>query len=284
MFPDPLLQRFGAEDRVPVVLFFLDEYADPKKPEWKLLFEGEITGWSYTNSALGRALSFNCVMNIAMYTQLFIFYMSSLSTIATGQVQGAQDGSVITEPRAVAGGLLFRQGLLKPDRKENTKDDFITRPYDMAYNVIRSIISDRVPEQPRSVPGINFFQRWMRREQFYNRWVAIPFLEEPTTANGEIIKAPGIFPVLRAVQSLEAVRAVENFVENQYSGGSIYTILKQVLDTVFMEMVMLPTAACVRTRVSDGVILGEPDFRTEPGDLTAEQIKKIPRLFLQPTP
>jgi hypothetical protein len=275
MFPDPILQRLGAEDRIPVALFYLDEFADQKKPTWKMLFEGEIVSWGYTNSASGRSVAFNCVMNISMYTQLYIFYMTSLSSVATGQIQQAQDASVITESRAVAGGLLFRQGLLSPDRQATSPDNFIKRPFDLAYNVVRAIISDRIPEGQRAIPGINFFQRWIRREQFHNRWVALPFLEEPTLEDGSTVPTQGVFPILRAVQSLEAVRAVENFVEGQSTGGCIYDLLKQVLDTVMMEMVMLPTAPCVRVRTSDGIILGAPIFRDPANALTPEKLAAL---------
>jgi hypothetical protein len=266
LFPDPQMQRFGAEDRVPVALFYLDEYIDATKPTWRLLFEGEITGWSYMNAAGSRALSFSCVMNMAMWTQLFLFYMTSLSSIAQGVVAAGRSPANTAQAQAVPGFSLFRQGLLIPkDKTAGSPDDYIKRPYDLAYNVVRSLISSSVPEKQRCIPGINFFARWSRREQFHNRWVALPFLEEPTTVREgkEVVEkgVPGIFPILRAAQSLQAVRAVESYVADRYSGGSIYTILKQVLDTVMMELAMLPTAPCVATR-TDGVIKGQPVFRT----------------------
>lgn len=267
MFPDPQLQRFGAEDRVPVALFYLDEYIDAARPTWRLLFEGEIVGWSYMNAAGSRGLQFTCVMNMAMWTQLFIFYMTSLSSVATSIAAASSDPAVNVQAQAVPGFSLFRRGLLIPkDKQDNPSiNDYIKRPYDLAYNVVRSLIANKVPVKQRCVPGINFFARWTRREQFHNRWVALPFLEEPTTEvqGKEVVETdvPGIFPVLRASQSLQAVQAVEQ-IADKYSGGSIYTILKQVLDSMLMELCMLPTAPCVRTRTEDGVILGAPVFKT----------------------
>lgn len=261
MFPDPQLQRFGAEDRVPVALFYLDEYIDQANPSWRLLFEGEIVGWSYTNSIGERSLRFNCVMNMAIWHQLFIFYMTSLSSFALTVSQTSTDPAAVGQAQAVPGFSLFRRGLLATGSTE----EYIKRPYDLAYNVVRALIGNQVPTKQRCVPGINFFARWARREQFHNRWVALPFLEEPTTIRDgeEVVETgvPGIFPVLRAAQSLKAVEAVENYVADQYSGGSIYTLLKKVLDSVLMELAMLPTAPCLQTR-TDGVINGEPAFRT----------------------
>jgi hypothetical protein len=275
MFPDVRMQRFGAEDRVPVALFYLDEYIEPEKPTWRLLFEGEITGWSYTNSAGGRALSFDCIMNIALWTQLFIFYMTSLSSVATAVVATGEDAASIAQAHAVPGFSLLRQGLLNAGQKigQGGVDDYVKRPYDFVYNAVRSLTATEIPQQQRCIPGTNFFARWSRREQFHNRWVAIPFLEEPTTEvdGKEIVdkEVPGVFPVLRAAKSLAAVQAVENNIADKYSGGSIYTIMKQVLDTVLMELAMLPTAPCVTTRF-DGVIQGPPVFRT-----SAEQLALV---------
>jgi hypothetical protein len=280
MFPDIQLQRFGAEDRVPVALFYLDEYIDATKPTWRLLFEGEIVGWSYMNTVGSRSLQFNCVMNIAMWTQLFIFYMTSLSSVAQSVAAVSSDPAATAQAQAVPGFSLFRRGLLIPKDKQasTSADDYIKRPYDLAYNVVRSLVSKQVPEKQRCVPGINFFARWTRREQFHNRWVAIPFLEEPTTEvdGKEVVETgvPGIFPVLRAAQSLQAVRAVENYIAEKYSGGSIYTILKQVLDSVLMELNMLPTAPCVQAR-TDGVIRGAPVFRTAEQAANVKTLEKI---------
>jgi len=256
MFPDPQLQRFGAEDRVPMVLFYLDEYIDPTNPTWRMLFEGEIVGWSYTNSAMGRSISFDCVMDIAVWTQLFLFYMSTLSGVASGQLSKTQTAEQINQATAVYPYALFKKGLI-------TEGDtgFIERPFDLAYNVIRGLISDKVPAKLRCVPAVNFFSRWTRRQQFHNKWVALPFLDEQHDTSGKKVanQPAGVFPVLRAVQSQQAIEAIQNHVSTSMSGASIYTMLKQVLDTVFMEIAMLPTPAAVTTSLS-GSILGAPRF------------------------
>src|ERR1041385_226794 len=47
LVPDIVLQRLGSEDRVPVQIFYLDMWCDPERPEFRLLVDGEIVGWSY---------------------------------------------------------------------------------------------------------------------------------------------------------------------------------------------------------------------------------------------
>lgn len=268
MFPDPQLQRFGAEDRVPVVLFYLDEYIDPTNPTWRMLFEGEIVGWGYTNTPMGRSIQFNCVMDIAVWTQLFLFYMTTLSGVAAGASSAKQTAEQINQPTPTYPYALFRKGLIP-----STDTGFIERPFDLAYNVIRGLISDEVPTKLRCVPAVNFFARWVRRQQFHNKWVALPFLDEQHNTSGkkEENQPPGIFPVLRAVQSQQAVDAIQKHVAGEMSGASIYDMLKYVLDTVFMELAMLPTPAAVSTSLN-GSILGAPRFlnETERAKLQAE--------------
>lgn len=265
MFPDPTLQRFGAEDRVPVALFYLDEYYDPDKPAWRLLFDGEIVSWSYTNASGGRSLQFQCVMSISVWTQLFIFYMTSLNSFAGGVAAVGQDAAAYKQGQAVPGFSLLRSGLFTGDTSRADtalagEGTYIKRPFDLAYNVIRALISDRVPVKKRAVPGINFFARWCRKEQFHNRWVALPFWDEEQ-ANETGGSDPGIFPVLKAAQSQKAVEAVERFLLEQNSGKSIYAILENTLSVLLMEIAMIPTATCVETE-TDGVIYGPPKFKT----------------------
>src|SRR3990167_2190441 len=53
LIPDVAMHRFGAEDRVSVQVFYCDYFYRPEKPEFCLMFEGEITAWSYVNVKQG---------------------------------------------------------------------------------------------------------------------------------------------------------------------------------------------------------------------------------------
>ena len=288
LFPDPSLQRFGAEDRVSIVLFYLDEYIDPARPTWRMLFDGEIMGWGYVNTPGGRSLQLNAVADISIFTQLFFFYMTTLSTVASGQLTISQNAQQLNQSAAVFPYALFRKGLVtqadkgvsggsvkapvqhvgakgKLEKTELTfNTNYITRPYDFAYNVVIALIDQKNADKQRCVPAVNFFSRWVRRTQFHNRWVALPFLDEVHDASDDKsplkkmdVQPSGIFPVLRAVQSQKAVECLQNTVANQNANAAIFTILKQVLDTVFMEICMLPTPAAVTTQ-TDGAITGDP--------------------------
>jgi hypothetical protein len=67
--------------------------------------------------------------------------------------------------------------------------------------------------------------------------MALPFLESSTK--------PGVFPILRAVQEDFALGAVAKVAQNVGTAGSIWQMLENVLKTVMMELVMLPTPVAV---------------------------------------
>lgn len=279
LIPDPILARLGAEDRVSVQIFYCDYWMEPGQADFRLMFDGEIVGWSYVNVRTGRAISFNCVDYVQIWTQLFFFFMSSLDDIGSN----AADSAIGVTAAGVQGVgyapiypySLFAQGIVPHttttpgDTATGTGDvgnELITRPVDFAYNIIRSVIDTDLPN--RSVPGCNFFAPWTRRTNFHKRWVAMPYLE-----TGE---NPGIWPILRAAQSQFAVSAVAQQAQRVGSGGSIWDMLQNILQVLMCEIAMIPTPAAVRSDYATLEIQGACDgtnFPTTPVFLTNYFIK-----------
>jgi len=88
--PHRLLQRLGNEDRVEVVIFYLDTTYQPDQPQFRILFEGEILGWSYTSMRGQRMMSFNAVADISMLTQLNFSFLNTVdAAVAALAIPGA---------------------------------------------------------------------------------------------------------------------------------------------------------------------------------------------------
>lgn len=241
--PDPSLQRIGAEDRVQVQVFYLDQWL-PGPWQFRLLFDGEIVAWGHTSTSGSRSLVLHAVDYSAIFTQLFFFFMSSYDDIAigvSGQQLGVQGATVQT---AGYGALypysLFSQGLAAPGDTE-ASNATISRPVDFAYNVIRALIKDQHPNKP--IPAVNFFTPWVKRTNFHRRWIALPYIDSDPGGNVNV----GVFPILRAVQSEQALGAVSRLASTVGSGGSIWSMLNEILGTMMMEIAMIPSPAYVRT-------------------------------------
>ena len=116
MVPDISLMRLGAEDRVQVAIFYLDHHVDPDRPEFRLLCDGEIVGWSFQSSGGQRVMSFQCLAHVHLFQQLYFFYMTnvddvvaSISPMFVRQGSPRRDCSIPT--------LFFiRDSLLHPNR------------------------------------------------------------------------------------------------------------------------------------------------------------------------
>lgn len=296
LLPDPVLQRLGAEDRVQVVLFYLDQWYDPAKPEPRMLIDGEIIGWSFSNASGSRTIAFSCAAHLSVFKQLYFYYMSNVDDIVAARDPAIASMSVATSAGPIYPYGLFHQGLtptraqLDAERPEGTAATTpgtdtpsaatpIKAPYEFVTNVIRGCISSDVPDARRSVPAMNFFARWMRLVSFHNRWVRMPILEDPEKLAARV----GVFPIFNAVRQSEALTAMQRHVAAQVgNSGNLWNLFQQVLGLVYMEVGAIPNPCSVLVQLNDttggedsnpvdGRIIGYPDYGTPMVDQNAHQ-------------
>lgn len=251
MVADPVLVRLGAEDRVQVAVFYLDDCdVDPSvKPEFRLFGEGEITGWGYRNTSSARSIVFTVVSQIAIFDQLFVQFMTTLDDMIAhethpGDVTGyANASSQLVYPYA-----LFNQGLLPGTGPAPAR---ITRPFDFLYNTVKGMMASVVPDATRTVPAANFFTRWARLTNFHNRFAGSPFFDETFDAVNNV----NVFPVLDALQSTAAIDVViKNLMPNLQNTGSMWAMLQLVFGTMLMEVAMIPGMPLVSVDLATGLV------------------------------
>lgn len=248
MVADPVLARLGAEDRVQVTVFYLDDInVSPEvAPAYRLFGEGEITGWGYRNTSGGRVISFTVVAQIAIFTQLFVQFLTTLDDMV-GHATGAADVTGFANPtdQLVYPFSLFVQGVI-PGQGQDAST--ITRPFDFLYNVVRNMIGAQVPEAQRTIPAANFFARWSRLTNFHNRFAAQPFFDE-------IVDNANVFPVLRAVQNVSAVDVIsKNLMPQVQNAGSLWDMIQLVFATMLMEVSMIPSMPLVTVDLASSLV------------------------------
>lgn len=251
MVPDPVLTRLGAEDRVQLEVFYLDDTAvDPSvAPQFRLWFDGEITGWGYQSLSSGRVITFTAVAQIAIFTQLFVQFLTTFDDLLGHSTLPGADSTGVGVPTSqiVFPFSLFKQGLI-PGEGLAQDASSIVRPFDFLYNVIRNMIGAQVPREQQTIPAANFFSRWARLTNFHNRFVASPFFDE-------IVDNPNVFPVLRALQNVSAVDTIaRNLIPNVQNSGSIWDMLQLVFQTMLFEIAMIPSMPLVATSLTSGLI------------------------------
>lgn len=269
--PDPVIQRLGSEDRVPVQIFYLDHWAQDE-PTFRLLIDGEIVGWSFSSSTGARTIAFSCLAHIHIFQQLYFFYMTNVDDVVA-----SRNPSALAQGFATPGLLypygIFHQGLLTtsdqaravtpqydvngravsalpatgPEGPPAAGTETILAPYELVTNVIKGVISSEVPKDRRAVPMMNFFARHIRKVRFHNRWVRLPLLEDAD----RLADRRGVFPIFNAARSDESLAAMQRQVVSQVgSSGPVWNLFQQVLSIVYMEIAMLTNPACVRVKLA----------------------------------
>ena len=249
---DKELFRLGREDRLQVAIFYLDEHHGDM-PEFRLLFDGEITGWVYQNSEGSNAMSFRAVGHTAILTQLFPMYMTGLDSIVKAATTPAQGQLSITSFANTFFSNLFYYGLnIGKDAKR------IKRPYDFIVNLFQALFDANLSKNFGSTVANYFFGRWDRMTNFHNRWAPCPYLELEDLDDSE-----GIFPILKAVQSVEALKSLVSQGNRVGEDGSFWDYISMIFNRVYYEICMLPTAPIATVSLKTGQILGPPVFLTE---------------------
>jgi len=249
--PHRLLQRLGAEDRLEVVIFYLDNHHDKNNPQFRLMFEGEICGWSYQSTPIGRSITFNAVADFSIFQTLHFFFMNTVESVVQYSALNGAGAQAVAQAGVFYPFSLFKKGLFT----NSTKAD-ITRPYDLLENTVRGMISGP-PNKPdsndhRPIPCVNFYMRWARKRNFVNRMVALPLFEDDLSDGGA-----GAFQILKAVQAEQALNAMAtSLAQSVGDQGTVYDLLQRVCGMMYSEIAMIPTAMCARVRFSDGTILG----------------------------
>lgn len=246
LLPHYLIRRLGAEDRIQVVGFYLDYHWDPDNPTFRLLDEFEVVGISYRNTPVGRYIQLNCLGHLTFFKQLNFFYISSVDDIAQALSKTNQtDTSTINQTKVLYPFSLFYEGLLTmtADKQHGTP---IKRPVEFVMNVFKALLaavegSENIPDgatvvpaSATSVPGKNFFARWLQMTQFYKRWMGFPGTDDLT--DGE-----GVFPLIKATIGTQILESLNNRVGSGVGrSGTAWDLLQYVLGYMYMEIMAVP--------------------------------------------
>lgn len=262
LVPDPTMQRIGAEDRMEVAVFYLDDiYPNVvklnSKPDFRLLYEGEVLGWSYTTSPAGRRISLKSMNFLKILYDLHPNYITGPEKLAMSVANppAGEKATFITNAQCFPWNRFF-YGF------DQARAQLIKRPYDLIVNILNACMGVEENEKLGSSISINFFARYMRRISFINRFLPSPILEtEVLQADGP----EGVFPILRAVRD---TKVIETLVRGAARAGAapIWPTLQQMFLQMYYETLSITTAPIAQVdRVPDsednGTVLGPPQFK-----------------------
>lgn len=260
--PDRELLRLGKEDRLQVAVFYLDDmFQEPKDetgskgPQYRILFEGEIVGWGYENTPMGRSISFRAADYMGIFNQMYMFFVQNVDDLATATYSSEAELWSAAGPTYPA--ALFYQGLHRPD----AGTEYIRRPYDFVENFFRALFGAAEKKDYNSSVAAHFFARWARRTNFINRWLPSPFIEGSDLAN----TVDGVFPILKALRQEKALTQVINKAQSMSQAASFYQMIVETFRQVYYEFTMIPSMPLVNYDINTGAVMsGSPLVASDP--------------------
>lgn len=268
--PDNQLTGLGREDRLHVAIFFLDQiYTNSGAADFRLLFEGEIIGWSYSNSPRGRSMSFDCISHLAILDEIYPYFMTGMDSILTAVMQRTQPNAMVfSHPGMTFPASLFYQGM------DPTKDPII-RPYDFVENILQACVDTGMQKNLGSTVATNFYSRYIRRTNMINKWIPSPLIEG-------IVENRGIFPVIRALQSLSLVNAMAKKAMDFGNGNSVWATLQKIFLMVYYEILAITTPSMAQVCADPslaikGDVLGPPKWQAsyDPASAAKQASKNV---------
>lgn len=259
--PDATLAGIGREDRMHVAIFYLDDVYTPNDPQFRLLFDGEITGWSYSNTARGRSMNFACISQLAILEEIYPYFVTGLDSMLTSTIQATNANQAVFSHA----GLTFPSSLLYNGFDQSIGNG-LKRPYDIVENILRALIGSTAQQQLGSAVSAGFYGRYMRRSNMVNRWVPSPLLEDLNQNPSR-----GLFPVVQAVQSESIINALSQQISQVGNAGSFWGVLQQLFNMVYYEIIAIPNATMAKVRMggtSPGLIIGPPTWNSS-GQISA---------------
>lgn len=276
--PDKELYRLGAEDRVQVAAFYLDNYhteVTGRVPDFRLLFEGDIVGWQFTNTPAGRVLRFRAANYLDILDSLYTFFMSGVDTLAQAGLEKKVDPALND---LFAAGPIFPAALLISGL-DPTEGKMIRRPFDLLENAIRACIDGRAHERFASVPAVNFYARYMNRSRMNQRFVPSPLLEIDHMRISDEQDMDGVFPMLRYTQFHDIMLTLGKRM-SEIGNNTIWNILRDTFMRMYYEIMAITTAPIANVSILPtnkpmkpgkagvrGEIVGPPVFGKKPGGL-----------------
>jgi len=264
--PDRELQRLGAEDRVQVAAFYLDDiYTEltGTDPDFRLLYEGDIVGWSYSNTASGRSMSFRTINFLDILNKLYVSFITGLDSMVTQQVKGNRTPETVPSAQY---GPTFPASILYQGLDSNAPKA-IRRPYDMIENALRAAVGSLEQHKLGSVVSTNFFARYVKKVGLLDRFVPSPIIEIDHMRLSDDDDPEGVFPILRYVRQQDTLNLFKKHMD-QLAGGSMLGLITDTFQRMYYEYLAITTAPVAQVNFSAGgvrgEILGPPQYPATP--------------------
>ncbi len=258
--PDMNMVQLGKEDRVEVQIFYKDDIytaVQGRVPDFRLLFDGTIAGWSYVAAAKRRNIQFRCVHASQILETLNPYFI-------TGPNAMVMSGVGMPKPNQVN---LVHSGLTLPYSLFfygfNALDKIIKRPYDYIENIFRACIDINEAPKLGSVVTSTFYARYMKKLGIPFRFIPSPIIEiDPLSDPDEL----GAFPILKAVRDVKTIESIYRTASESGLSSNIWSSIQGVFSQMYYEVLSISTAPIAMVEMTPGsvhrgMVIGKPSWK-----------------------
>lgn len=233
------LYGIGRQDRVPVHVFFLDNFREAETPAYKLFFEGVITGFGYVNNAIGRSFVIQCESVLNILNKIYIRHLASMSDVFTN----ALPGQSLTEFTKMVIPSIFPMLLfsndsttLIKDRATTEGDNLIMYPTQMLENALNFIVN-----YDQDNPLAKFYKEYLTLIKATKRSTKVAYFD---TKGGDFWGCKR-FPTLSFLTDKATVEAIATQVNEWGQRSSIYELISGVLAKMEYEFAFFNSPALI---------------------------------------
>lgn len=218
----------GRKDRVPVHIF----YKDHVSKNYILLFEGEITGFSYSSSIVSRDITVNAQGIMGFLQDIQFNFLTTLDELAVAGTDGFNDVSIQNfTPNIVFPMSLFMYGL-----GEVREDNLVKFPYDYLDNMVQFIANANSMNQFNNSALAEFYSKYCKMLKVPNRYVRIPYFDEESDVwAGVGPDQARVFPLISGMQINAAMSHLQHLANEGVNQGTALQFINYLVNQMEYE-------------------------------------------------
>jgi len=237
MPPDINLVGIGRRDRIPMQVFMTDTLKTPigdnLDPDLLLLFEGEVTGFSYQSTELGKELTVTGEAIPAFIRDVYVRILTSFDDVMMSHGTGNQTAADTNPHLMYFPASLFLGGIT------GGSSDRIKYPYQFLENAIKFLTGELAPDSSSRSPLLKFYGDYCTKLKMGNRYTKVPFFD-----SGSYFGTEG-FPILKGLGD-EALNAIFNNMGSQAPvQESIYNMINYIVSSMEFEWAIFSSPAYI---------------------------------------
>lgn len=233
--PSPALYGIGRFDRVPLHVFVSNSF-EGKNDEYLLMFDGEIAGFGYSNTPLGREFVIHGQSTFALLKDIAFDFTRNMPEFVSNAVAGRslQLSVVVSSPDFMFPYSLFAKGIVG-----NTPIEY---PSDFLENALSYIVSkEGKVGADKSQVGI-FYGEKAQQRCLDKRWSRLPCIDDSSVFRSG-------FPMLEALQAEQAMAMMAKMGTDGPKTGNMFDLITYVASHLEYEFSTLnsPTGPGLKT-------------------------------------